>query len=64
MKKLSLVLCFALMLVLLFAFNAFAAGDVAPAQTGSPNNTWAIVAVVVALFIVVACVVVPKISKK
>jgi hypothetical protein len=50
------------------AFYAFAADDAvlfaAPAQTGSPNNTWVIIAVVVALAVVVGCAFIPKMKKK
>ena len=65
----AIVLCGIMLLgVVAAAFYAFAAEDAvlyaAPAQTGSPNNTWAIVAVVAAILVVVACVVVPKLGKK
>ena len=50
------------------ALYAFAADDAvlfaAPAQTGSPNNTWVIIAVVVALAVVVGCAFIPKMKKK
>ena len=59
----AIVLCAIMLLgVVAAAFYAFAAEAVP--QTGSPNNTWAIVAVVAAILVVVACAVVPKLSKK
>ena len=61
----AIVLCGIMLLgVVTAALYAFAADGSAPAATGSPNNTWAIIAVVVAVLVVVACIVVPKISKK
>lgn len=65
----AIVLCAIMLLgVVTAAFYAFAAEDAvlfaAPAQTGSPNNTWVIIAVVVALVVVIGCAVVPKLTKK
>ena len=65
----AIVLCAIMLLgVVAAAFYAFAADDAvlfaAPAQTGSPNNTWVIIAVVVALAVVVGCAFIPKMKKK
>ncbi len=65
----AIVLCAIMVLgVVTAAFYAFAADDAvlfaAPAQTGSPNNTWVIIAVVVALAVVVGCAFIPKMKKK
>lgn len=63
----AIVLCAIMLLgVVTAALYAFAAEAevVAPAQTGSPNNTWVIIAVVVALLVVVGCTVIPKFTKK
>lgn len=63
----ALVLCAIMLLgVVTAALYAFAAEAevVAPAQTGSPDNTWIIIAVIVALLIVVACAFIPKMKKK
>ena len=65
----ALVLCAIMLLgVVTAALYAFAAEDAvlyaAPAQTGSPDNTWVIIAVIVALLIVVACAFIPKFKKK
>ena len=63
----ALVLCAIMLLgVVTAALYAFAAEAevVAPAQTGSPDNTWVIIAVIVALLIVVACAFIPKMKKK
>ena len=65
-RIMAIVLCAIMVLgVVATAFYAFAAGDaVAPAQTGSPNTTWVIAAVAVALLILISCIVVPKMKKK
>ncbi len=65
----AIVLCGIMLLgVVATAFYAFAAEEAvlftAPAQTGSPNNTWVIFAVVVALAVVIGCAVIPKMKKK
>ncbi len=65
----AIVLCAIMLLgVVTAAFYAFAAEEAvlfeAPAATGSPNNTWVIIAVVVALVVVIGCAVVPKLTKK
>ncbi len=61
----AIVLCAIMVLgVVTAALYAFAADAAAPANTGSPDNTWVIIAVVAALFVVVACAVVPKLNKK
>lgn len=65
----AIVLCAIMVLgVVTAAFYAFAADDAvlfaASAQTGSPNNTWVIIAVVVALAVVVGCAFIPKMKKK
>lgn len=65
----AIVLCAIMVLgVVTAALCAFAADDAvlfaAPAQTGSPNNTWVIIAVVVALAVVVGCAFIPKMKKK
>ncbi len=65
----AIVLCAIMVLgVVTAALYAFAADDAvlfaAPAQTGSPNNTWVIIAVVVALAVVVGCAFIPKMKKK
>ena len=65
----AIVLCAIMVLgVVTAAFYAFAADDAvlfaALAQTGSPNNTWVIIAVVVALAVVVGCAFIPKMKKK
>ena len=65
----AIVLCAIMLLgVVAAAFYAFAADEAvlfaAPAQTGSPNNTWVIIAVVVALAVVVGCAFIPKMKKK
>ncbi len=50
------------------AFYAFAAEETASVTalpaTGSAQMTWVIVAVALAILVVVACVVIPKIKKK
>ena len=65
----AIVLCAIMVLgVVTAALYAFAADDAvlfaAPAQTGSPNNTWVIIAVVVALAVIVGCAFIPKMKKK
>lgn len=65
----AIVLCAIMILgVVTAAFYALAADEAvlfaAPAQTGSPNNTWVIIAVVVALAVVVGCAFIPKLKKK
>ena len=65
----AIVLCAIMVLgVVTAALYAFAADDAvlfaAPAQTGSPNNPWVIIAVVVALAVVVGCAFIPKMKKK
>ncbi len=62
----AIVLCAIMVLgVVTAAIYAFAAEEVAaPAQTGSPNNTWVIAAIVVAVLVLVGCAVIPKIKKK
>lgn len=64
----AIVLC-AIMVLSVFAvaLNAFAAEatvTAVAADTGSPDNTWIIVAVVAAVLVVAACIVVPKVSNK
>lgn len=62
----AIVLCAIMLLgVVTAALYAFAAeaGAAAPAQTGSPNNTWVIIAVVVAVLVIVGCTVIPKLKK-
>ncbi len=63
----AIILC-AIMVLGVFsaAIYAFAA-DVSTAPiptTGSPDNTWLILIAVVAILVIVACVVIPKIKKK
>ena len=63
----AIVLCAIMILgVFTVALYAFAAEPEAAviAETGSPDNTWIIVAVVAAILVVAACVVVPRVSKK
>ena len=65
----AIVLCAIMVLgVVTAALYAFAADDAvlfaAPAQTGSPNTTWVIIAVVGALAVVVGCAFIPKMKKK
>ena len=64
----AIALCVIMVLgVVAVAFTAFAAEPTATAavvETGSPNNTWVIVAVVAAILVVAACIVVPRMSKK
>lgn len=64
----AIVLC-AIMFLSVFAvaLNAFAAEATATAvaaETGSPDNTWIIVAVVAAILVVATCIVVPRVGKK
>lgn len=64
----AIVLC-AIMVLSVFAvaLNAFAAKPTATAvaaETGSPDNTWIIVAVVAAILVVATCIVVPRVGKK
>lgn len=67
-RIMAIVLCAIMVLgVVAVAFTAFAAeptAQTAVVETGSPNNTWVIVAVVAAILVVVACVAVPRMSKK
>lgn len=64
----AIVLC-ALMVLSVFGAAIYAFADDATAQaasvnTGSPDNTWVIVAIVAAILVVVACIVIPRINKK
>lgn len=64
----AIVLCAIMILSVvtaaLYAFAADATAQAAPASTGSPDNTWVIVAIVAAILVVAACVVIPMINKK
>lgn len=64
----AIVLCAIMVLsVVSAAIYAFAADETVQAasvNTGSPDNTWVIVAIVAAILVVVACVVIPMINKK
>ena len=67
-RIMAIALCVIMVLgVVAVAFTAFAAEPTATAavvETGSPNNTGVIVAVVAAILVVAACIVVPRMSKK
>ena len=64
-RIMAIVLCVIMVLgVVATAFYAFAAEEGVLPETGSPNNTWVIAAVAVALLVLVSCIVVPKIKKK
>ena len=65
----AIVLCAIMVLgVVTAALYAFAADDAvlfaAPAQTGSQNNTWVIIAVVVLLAVILGCAFITKLKKK
>lgn len=64
----AIVLCAIMVLgvvtAALYAFAAEPAAQAANVDTGSPDNTWVIVAVVAAILVVAACIVVPRVGKK
>lgn len=64
----AIVLCAIMVLSVvtaaLYAFAAEPTATAVAADTGSPDNTWIIVAVVAAILVVAACIVVPRFSKK
>ena len=64
----AIVLCAIMILgvftVALYAFAADPTAQAAAVETGSPNNTWVVVAVVAAILVIAACIVVPRVSKK